>query len=124
VVDAIVAHAREAAPAECCGILLGYAEEIHEAVRVRNLAESPTRYLLDPAEHISIRRDARLRGVDVLGFYHSHPRSPAEPSEADQAEAEYAGSVYLIVSLVGVQPATRLFRWRESAFEELALEQV
>jgi proteasome lid subunit RPN8/RPN11 len=123
VIEAIVAHARDAAPCECCGILLGRAEEIHEAVRVRNLAESPTRYLLDPAEHISIRRDARSRGLDVLGFYHSHPRSPAEPSEADRAEAEYPGSVHLIVS-VADQPAARLFKWNAATFEELALEAV
>ena len=122
VVEAVVAHARDAAPAECCGVLLGFSEEIREAARVLNLADSPTRYLLDPAEHIKIRRDARSRGIDVLGFYHSHPHSPAEPSETDVAQAEYAGSLYLIVSLSGT-PAARLFRWSAAAFEELPLEE-
>jgi proteasome lid subunit RPN8/RPN11 len=124
VIETIVAHARESAPAECCGILLGLADEIHEAVRVRNLAESPTRYLLDPGEHIRVRRDARSRGIEILGFYHSHPRSPAEPSEADHAEAEYPGRLYLIVSLMDAKPAARLFKWHAPAFEELGLEQV
>jgi proteasome lid subunit RPN8/RPN11 len=124
VIGTVVAHARESVPAECCGILLGLANEIHEAVRVRNLADNPARYLLDPAEHIRIRRDARSRGIEVLGFYHSHLRSPAEPSEADHAEAEYPGSLYLIVSLADARPAARLFKWNAPAFEELVLEQV
>ena len=123
-IETIVVHARESAPAECCGILLGLPNEIHEAVRVRNLAENPARYLLDPGEHIRIRREARSRGIEVLGFYHSHPRSPAEPSETDHAEAEYPGSLHLIVSLMDVKPAARLFRWHAPAFEELMLEQL
>ena len=123
VVEAIVAHARDAAPAECCGVLLGFPEEILEALRVRNLADSPARYLLDPAEHVRIRRDARTSGMEVLGFYHSHPHSPAEPSDTDVAQAEYPGSLYLIVSLSGTRPAARLFRWSTTAFEELPLEE-
>src|SRR2546428_1991157 len=97
--DAIVAHAREAAPAECCGLLLGRGDEIVEAVRTRNIAEQPTRFLIDPKDHIDGRRDARRRGIDVVGFYHSHPHSPAEPSDTDRAEASYADHLYLIVSL-------------------------
>lgn len=117
----VVAHAREAAPAECCGLLLGVEHRITDAVRIRNLANSPTRYQLDPAEHIAARRQARERGLDVLGFYHSHPHSPATPSATDISEAEYPGYSYLIVSL-GTEPAdVRLFTWDGHRFEEAEL---
>ena len=83
---------REASPGECCGVLLGRHGEVVEAVRVRNLSDNRTRYLLDPAGHLAAQRDGRARGVDVLGFYHSHPHSPAVPSETDVAEAAVGGS--------------------------------
>src|SRR4051812_32287507 len=86
-VDAIVAHAREAAPAECCGLLLGSPASIVEAARTRNIAtDSTSRFLIDPKDHIDGRREARRRSLEVVGFYHSHPRSPAVPSARDRAE--------------------------------------
>jgi desampylase len=121
--DAIVAHAREAAPAECCGLLLGTASAIEEAARTGNIADDPlTRFVVDPKDHIDARRDARQRGLEVVGFYHSHPRSPATPSETDVAEAAYPGQLYLIVSLCGAAPQPNLFRLDESAgrmFQEM-----
>ncbi len=116
-VDAIVGHARDAAPAECCGLLLGRAEEIVEAVRTRNIAEQQaTRFLIDPRDHIDGRRDARRRGLDVVGFYHSHPRSPAEPSDTDRAEASYADHLYLIVSLASDPPVVSAFALEDGNF--------
>jgi proteasome lid subunit RPN8/RPN11 len=115
-IEAVVAHAREAAPAECCGLLLGH-DTIVEAVRTRNIATVPTRFLIDPKDHIDRRRDARQRGLDVIGFYHSHPRSPAWPSEADRAEAAYPGHLYFIVSLAADVPDLRLFRYAEGNFQ-------
>jgi proteasome lid subunit RPN8/RPN11 len=119
--SAIIEHAREADPAECCGILLGTAGEIVEAVRVRNIAESPTRYVLDPAEHIAVRRQARTRGLAELGFYHSHPKTAAEPSATDIAEAAYPGYLFMIVSLLTEPPVLRLFTWDGATFDPIAL---
>ncbi|PYQ93182.1 MAG: hypothetical protein DMF96_30735 [Acidobacteria bacterium] len=98
--QSIVAHAREAVPAECCGLLLGRDTAILEALRTRNIADEPaSRFLIDPQDHFNGRRDARRRGLDVVGFYHSHPRSPATPSETDRAEASYADHLYLFVTV-------------------------
>jgi proteasome lid subunit RPN8/RPN11 len=109
--DAIVAHAREAAPAECCGLLLGSPASIVEATRTRNIAEeSDSRFLIDPKDHIDGRREARRRCLEVVGFYHSHPRSPPEPSARDRAEAGYPDDLYLIVSLLAEPPEIRVFR--------------
>jgi len=118
--DSIVAHAREAAPAECCGLLLGRGEEIVEARRARNVADDRTiRFLIDPADHFAARRAARAGGLEVTGFYHSHPTTPAEPSERDLAEFSYAGHLYAIVSL-RVDPAeVRLFRYEAGNFHRV-----
>jgi proteasome lid subunit RPN8/RPN11 len=114
--DRIVDHARAALPAECCGLLLGHPRgggddrpEIIEAVAAANLSEDHNRFLLDPKDHIDARRRARAGGLAVVGFYHSHPRSSAEPSAADLADAAYPDFVHLIVSLVGDQPRARLW---------------
>ena len=119
--DVLVAHARSELPAECCGLLIGAGATIEEAVRAHNLAGSPTRFLLDPKDHIDARREARRRGLDVLGFYHSHPRSPAFPSPIDIAEASYPDAVYLIVSLEGAVAETRLFQLDGDTATELPL---
>src|SRR6266513_2727432 len=120
-IDVIVAHARAEAPAECCGMLVGTDASIDEAVRATNIAGSPTRFLIDPKDHIDARRAARRRGLEVLGFYHSHPHSPAWPSPIDVAEAAYPDSVYLIVSLEGAAEDTRLFRIGHTGAIELPL---
>lgn len=118
---AIIAHAREAAPVECCGILIGRDGSIDDAARAKNLAGSPNRFLLDPKDHIEARRTARGRGLDVIGFYHSHPHSPAWPSPTDIAEASYPDAVQLIVSLEGTAVVARLFRLERGSAEELPL---
>jgi proteasome lid subunit RPN8/RPN11 len=110
VLDAVIAHAREAAPAECCGLLLGREGVVVEAIRTANVAdERETRFVIDPKGHIDGRREARRRGLDVAGFYHSHPRSAASPSAADRAEASYPDHLYLIVSLAREPPEVGLF---------------
>ena len=114
--DVIIAHARETAPAECCGLLLGGRDQIVEAVRTRNIAGDASRFVVDPKDHIDGRRKARRRGLDVVGFYHSHPSSPADPSATDLAEASYPDHFYLIVSLAGAAPDVRLFRLDEGNF--------
>jgi proteasome lid subunit RPN8/RPN11 len=115
--DAVVAHARESAPAECCGMLVGTGGAISAAVRARNISDQPARFLIDPADHIQARRTARAAGLDVIGFYHSHPHSSAEPSPTDLAEAAYPNHVYLIVGLQAETAELRLYRFTGESFE-------
>ena len=118
---AMVRHAREAVPDECCGVLLGRGDEIAEALAARNIAEQPAaRFVIDPHDHIAGRRDARARGLDVVGFYHSHPRSAPEPSVRDLDEFTYPGHLYAIVSL-RVEPAeVALFRFDAGNFQRVS----
>jgi proteasome lid subunit RPN8/RPN11 len=115
--DDVIAHARETAPAECCGMLIGRAAEIVAAVRAANVADTPTRYEIDPKDHIEARREARARGLEVVGFYHSHPHSDARPSPTDVAEATYENHVYLIVGLTSEAADVRLYRFNGVSFE-------
>jgi len=98
-------------------VLIGTATAIVEAVRASNLADSPSRFLIDPQDHIRARRDARARGLDVIGFYHSHPRSDAQPSATDLAEASYEDCFYVIVGLTAETVDVRLYRFTGDAFE-------
>jgi proteasome lid subunit RPN8/RPN11 len=121
-VDAIVAHAREARPAECCGLLVGSPARIEQAHRARNLEASPARFLIDPEDHFAAIHAARANGREVVGVYHSHPATPATPSAADLAEATYSEYVYVIVGLQREPVDMRSFRLREGGFVEELLE--
>jgi proteasome lid subunit RPN8/RPN11 len=121
VLDAIVARARGAAPAECCGLLVGHPGEIADTIPTRNISGDPLRFFIDPKDHIDGRRAARRRGLEIVGFYHSHPRSAAEPSETDLAEASYPDHLYLIVSLAAEPPEVSLFRLEDGAFVRVGI---
>ena len=121
---AIIAHATGARPEECCGLLIGRDTDVLEAIAVPNIAEARTiRYELDSAAYIRARREARTRGLDVVGFYHSHPHTRAEPSAADLAEALYPEHVYLIVGWPekSAPAETRAFRLQPDGFDEVTL---
>jgi proteasome lid subunit RPN8/RPN11 len=101
VIRDMLAHAREEAPRECCGLLVGTGESVVRSVRARNLDAKATRYLIDPEDHFAAIRAARAEGLEVVGAYHSHPSSTPVPSATDIAEANSgSGFLYVIVSLV------------------------
>jgi proteasome lid subunit RPN8/RPN11 len=115
--DAVRTHAAEARPRECCGLLVGVGDAVLRAVRAGNLAPDPDRYLIDPADHVQAIREARAEGLDVVGFYHSHPHSAADPSPTDLAEASYPGSLYLIAGVRDGRDDVRMFRLRHGVAE-------
>jgi proteasome lid subunit RPN8/RPN11 len=100
VIADMLAHGREEAPRECCGLLIGTSDAIVRSVRARNLDDKHTRYLIDPADHFAAVRAARADGLDVVGAYHSHPSTAAVPSPADVREATGGSEfLYVIVSV-------------------------
>jgi proteasome lid subunit RPN8/RPN11 len=100
-------HAEGAYPRECCGILIGSFEAgdrtVDSIVPASNAAagSQQTTYALDPRELIRAQRDARERCLDIVGFYHSHPNHPAQPSPTDLEHAHWIGCSYVIVSVSG-----------------------
>ena len=97
----MIAHAKEEAPKECCGLLVGRRGAVESAVRARNLETNPARYLIDPNDHFAAMKAARVEGLHVIGAYHSHPSSSTTPSPSDIAEASGGSDfLYVIVSSV------------------------
>jgi len=87
---------------ECCGLLLGR-ERIEEIRPAANVAAEPRhRFEIDPQALIDAHRAARDGGPQVIGYYHSHPTGPAEPSATDRAMASGDGRVWAIVGTDGV----------------------
>ena len=114
-VEEMYAHAREASPDECCGLIGGSQCEALTVYRLRNVAASPlTAYEAAPEDLVAAQRRMRERGEQLLGIYHSHPRaSDPVPSETDVRLAYYPSAVYFIIGLGARQPRLRAFRISE-----------
>lgn len=98
VIATLIAEAASAAPAECCGILLG-AGRIEQARPAANVAANPLRqFEIDPAALIAAHRAARSGGAPVAGYFHSHPSGHPVPSATDCEHAGGDGSVWAIVA--------------------------
>ena len=128
VLAGIAGHARDAAPLECCGLLAGKDDLIDEYIHTRNLRNSAVAYEIDPADHFAAIKSLRARGREILGAYHSHPRTPAIPSPTDLAEA-HEGLLYVIVSLrdqprESRPPEIQAYRLVEGAFTNVPFEAV
>src|SRR5919205_3919077 len=111
-VDAMVAHARETAPAECCGLIGGVSEtEAANLYRLRNVTHNPELgYEAAPEDLFAAQRQMRERGEGLLAIYHSHPRaSNPSPSETDVRLAYYPSAKYLIICLGGLEPVIKAF---------------
>ena len=120
-IDAIVEHARAEAPLECCGLLIGSEALVEECYPVANVRQSAVRFEVDPAGHFAAIRKARRSNRMIVGAYHSHPASPAVPSETDVREANDPGLLHLIVSLAAATPVVRAYRIAAGAAEEVAI---
>ena len=114
--DQLLAEAAAAHPRECCGLLLGRGDRIDDIRACANVHLSPERHFdLDPAALIEAHRASRLGGPEVLGYYHSHPAGPPEPSATDRSNATGDGRAWAIVG------QGRVGWWRdgERGFEAL-----
>ena len=113
--DALVAHAQDEVPNECCGYARMTDGRVDEVARAENLRASPYGYEIDPRSLMAANElDDEGHGVAI---YHSHPRSAAKPSQTDINLAFYPHWRYLIVSLAGA-PEVRAWRIEEGRVEE------
>ncbi|WP_211330703.1 desampylase [Halalkalicoccus subterraneus] len=118
--DSVLAHARAGAPEEVCGVLGGEGETVTSADPVPNVADCPTRrYEIDPEEQLRAIEAVESDG-ELLGFYHSHPEGPSEPSATDRAQATWADTYYVIVSLP--EESVTAWYWTGEEFLERAVE--
>lgn len=108
---ALVAHAQEVFPHECCGLLAGRQGLVKRVFRGTNVDKSPYTYLMDPKEQLAAFKEMEAAGLDLLAIYHSHTHTAAYPSKTDVAKAYYPDAIYVIVSLKDQgQPAIKGYR--------------
>lgn len=114
--DQLRRHGEEEYPHECCGILVGtFAEDgrhVLSTVRCRNarMDDAHNRYQIDPRDLFRVQREAASAGLEIVGFYHSHPDHPANWSQTDLEEAYWTGCSYVITCVAeGKAAATRSF---------------
>ena len=100
-------HGEQTYPHECCGILLGKSDteqiQVHQIIPAGNTRtdSAHNRYNIAPQELIAAQRQARQQGLDIVGFYHSHPDHPAQWSSTDFAEAHWFNCAYVITEVAG-----------------------
>jgi proteasome lid subunit RPN8/RPN11 len=124
--DAIALQGREGYPFEICGVLLGEGRTVRQVVPVPNReTESPRiRYQIAPEDLFRIQRESREAGLEIVGFYHSHPDHPARPSETDRriaAEGLSDGVIHVVLGVDGgvrTQATAWVFHDRDQAFAE------
>jgi proteasome lid subunit RPN8/RPN11 len=122
IVDELVAHAREDAPNECCGMVGGVDGEARTVYRAANAEASPLRYNIDAKDLFRIMSAIDDAGEELAAIYHSHTKSAAVPSPTDVNLASYPDAVYLIVSIADAEaPELRGFHIRDGKVDEVAL---
>jgi proteasome lid subunit RPN8/RPN11 len=134
--DELIAHARDEAPNEACGLIGGADGRARTLYRARNAEASPLRYNLDPQDQFRIMSEIEERGEELAAIYHSHTASPAYPSQTDinlallerrengelvGQEPLFPGVIYLIASLAEGEPPLRGFRIDEEGVIEVEL---
>ena len=122
-IDEMIAHAREDAPNECCGILAGEDGRVLQLYRAINAEQSPYRYSVDSRDLFRIHRECEARGWEFVGIYHSHTFSEAYPSATDVRLGFWPEALYFLVSLRdGDNPDVRAYHILDGRVSEEELE--
>ncbi|MEZ4666875.1 MAG: M67 family metallopeptidase [Anaerolineae bacterium] len=106
----IYTMAIQAIPNEICGVLLGLGNEVIEIVPLENTSPTPTNtFRLEEKGLVKTFYDGKRKGLDIIGFYHSHPNTDPIPSQTDVKQANYPDAAHLIVGALRGKP--KLAAW-------------
>ena len=97
--ERMVEQAKAEAPIEACGILAGSDGKVEKLYTMTNADQSRTHCMMEPQEQFAVIKDIRAAGLKMLAMYHSHPETPARPSDEDVRLALTPDVIYVIVSL-------------------------
>jgi len=125
--EAVIEWLRSAAPNEGCGVLVAAAVAEDGGVPsrfvgMRNVAESPYRYLMDPMEQLELLEEIDENDQVVWGIVHSHVESPPYPSPTDIGLAAFPEAIYLLASFAVEPPELRAWTIVDGAVNEVVLE--
>ena len=122
-IDEMVAHAREEAPNECCGLVASSNGDAQRIYRAANAERSPVKYVVDPRDQIRIQNDIDNHGWELGAIYHSHTRTEPFPSQTDiNLARNWPDPLYVIVGVAGDAPDVRAFRIVDGQVTETELE--
>jgi proteasome lid subunit RPN8/RPN11 len=114
--ETIIAHAKKNLPEEACGLIAGTRaadgadKEVKKVYLLTNIDHTNEHFSMDPKEQLAAVKDMRANGLTPLGNWHSHPESPARPSEEDKRLAYDPTVNYLILSLMNAdEPVLKAF---------------
>ena len=125
VFDAMIEHALDERPFECCGVLAGSGGVITHNYRAPNAADlNGIRYEIDGKAFLRINREIDDADLELLGVYHSHPFTRAYPSVTDIGQA-WDGLIYVIVSVASfLEPDVKAFTITDGDVVERRIELV
>src|SRR5437879_13508173 len=103
---ALITHAQEEAPNECCGLLAGRHGRVERVYPGTNVDHSPYTYLMDPKEQLAAIKDYEAAGLELVGIYHSHTHTAAYPSRTEVAKASDPAATSARLSLANRAPHT------------------
>ena len=116
--QAVLDHARGGFPLEVCGILGGSGGVVSSHYPMTNTDASNEHFMMDPKEQFAVVKALRAAGEEMLVIYHSHPESPARPSQEDIKLALTPNVYHLIVSLEAREtPVAKAFRITDGVVE-------
>lgn len=130
--DQIRDHGGQDYPSEACGILLGSVADdirVRRCVKMANARKEETNFeFVIPAEDLlRVMKEGRQEGLDICGFYHSHPDHPAKPSKKDQAWGgeTWPGVAHVIQAVSKGQPQAAkayVFSTESRVFAEISIQ--
>ncbi|KAA0893285.1 M67 family metallopeptidase [Oryzomonas rubra] len=121
----LIAHAREGFPLEVCGILGGTGDTVSAIYPMTNTDASNEHFMMEPREQFSVVKDLRAKGLSMLAIYHSHPETPARPSQEDIKLALTPLVSYVIISLADpTNPAVKSYKIHDGNVEPEPIETI
>ncbi|MDR2774614.1 MAG: M67 family metallopeptidase [Tannerella sp.] len=122
ILTSMIRQAYDELPDEACGLLTGKDGVAQARYAMTNTDHSPEHFSFSPHEQFNVLKEARRNGRKIIANYHSHPASPARPSEEDIRLAFDAHIVYIIISLAAEKPDIKAFYIVNSIVQPCELE--
>ncbi len=115
ILEAIINHSQRELPNESCGYLASKNGTLVKHYEMTNMDKAADHFTMDPKEQFAAIKDMRSQELKLAAVYHSHPETPARPSEEDIRLAYDPEISYFIISMIGTEPDVKSFQIRNGA---------
>ena len=120
--DAIYEQGKNEFPNEACGYLAGKNGLVVKRIAMTNIDKNPEHFSFDPKEQFAAYNEAKKEGLQLISVYHTHPETPARPSDEDIKLAVDPDIIYLIASLIKGEEAIKAFKIKAGNVSNVELE--